>query len=261
MQLKPFFSFFELNVKSLPCDWAIIFYTKHSMEKDNHINHVCGKLKTIIGDAHKLVHCGVSMFANNKKEQFVLDTYTAYDRNIVIKPDQDNSTVVPKCLMYYDIIPYLLSYERVIPMDSDIDWSNFNFDLAMKIWSSFESQPLLAQPLVSAPDGKLDSLYFRFRESSWHNKKSQAATTPIVELMAPIIDAHFFRWFTKYIISELIDHHINQRCDWGLDNTWCYAAKDYARYVLRRKDYDNACIIITGSNIDLACLNIYLSFF
>lgn len=162
------------------------------------------------------------------------NTTSKMHRNELVKYHQ----FIPKQVMYFDIIPLLKNYMNVLLLDADISFANYNFGYAMEIMDcAFEYPPLIAQPLI---DG--ENTFHAFRLSSWTGTNLIARSSQLIEIQTPFFNAEFFEWLSRRVMKVVLKYHILYGTDWGIDFTWCEAARAYGKQVLGIDKY-HMCII------------------
>lgn len=223
------------NAKIMPCEWVIIFF-----------NVTDAKLYDKICDPtafppKSLIHCNVTAFSLPTIQKSI-------QLHRLSKP---NDPMIPsfhgrvnKALMYFDTLPFLYQYKKVILIDSDISFENYNIHRALKIWDcTLRYPPLIAQPLISG------RLVFPFlHENHWVNVTNvpMMRSTLFIEQQVPLLDTMFLRWFISHVMAKMSDSHLLFGSSWGPDTTWCRAALDYGKYVLNWHNYHVPCAVFTG---------------
>lgn len=127
------------------CDWVIIIYSGSS----NDLSY-CKALKS--SSKTHLRSRSATTDSRRKLEQF---STSPKFKNIIhcdgTKQERDfGMKVMPKSLLYSELIPFLPYYENTIIMDEDISLEAFSFKEYLTNWKcSFRSSPL--PPLISQP--------------------------------------------------------------------------------------------------------------
>jgi hypothetical protein len=174
------------NIKSsyVDCDWAIVIY---------------GGSKTAI--------------CNNLdyEKYFVFCNHThALKRH----PNLAHFLLIPKAVMFADLLPYLPNYQYVALFDEDISLSEFKFSVYNEIFhcSLYPGPPpLISQGLVDE-----ESQDFRFlRPSAWTDWPDVIASeTCFIEQQMPIMNSIFLHWFVKHVMSRAIPKIIETGSTW-----------------------------------------------
>ena len=144
------------------------------------------------------------------------------------------SPYTPKPLMYRALLPLLPRYKRAWLLDSDISLASFPLQrffalLACASGASPAHPVLIAQPVIQQ-----DTQDFPlFNLGSW-TAAAASAPAPVlairydtVEQQAPLFDAAFLAWFTRHLIEPHRPLFLRLGSDWGLDDVWCRAAREY----------------------------------
>ncbi|KAJ1442671.1 hypothetical protein B484DRAFT_414719, partial [Ochromonadaceae sp. CCMP2298] len=139
-------------------------------------------------------------------------------------------TMVPKSVLYRELLPYLPAYKRVFLLDEDIHLEGFNYTRFERTWDcAFPHPPLIVQPLIFESSQDLDFL----NANAWSTKRTVLASgVAYIEQQAPLMDSVFFEWLVKRVLSRTVDAALTGGVDWGANRLWCNAAKMYAGVVL-----------------------------
>ena len=237
------------NARTLKCNWAVIFYQISNMTLKNSL---CSQLSTVA----KVIHCeGAMVLYNTSAYQSLhltpsqIQDYSALQR-FRMKP---NVAVLPKQTMYLDLLPFLPRYHKVLLLDSDMQFSYFDFPLAMQIWQcSFRNPPLIVHAGVVGKTLCLEakSRWWK-RNNNWTTDSEAflfAVQVPFIEQQAPFIHAGFFNWLLKSVVRRhTLLYHLAEENDFGTDVIWCKAALAFGSYVLGYKDYTVSCALLNGA--------------
>lgn len=125
------------------------------------------------------------------------------------------------------LLPYLPHYHRVWILDEDISIQQINFNEYFG-YLDCQSGPLkntlISQALVEGPTS-----YGYLQRESWADHLDYAAAPSLlIEDQSTVLDTNFLIWYISNVI-ELVTTALGQNadCDWGLDLTWCGAARHY----------------------------------
>lgn len=242
------------NAQVLTCDWAIVFY---QITDATIMNQICSHNFS----PFKLIHCQPSATTL----PMIIDTIQAYGQSIRGHPSlcpASNcntslfSPMVNKISIYYDLLPLLPRYSKILLMDADISYRGYNITEALRMWEcTAKYPPLVVQPLIR---GHTD---FAFVISKKWKKKTPILihSTLFLEQQTPWMDTRFLSWFLRHVVKELLSEHLVLGSSWGIDSVWCKAALDYGRHVLQIPGYNISCAIITGlpgvRHLDLHSIN------
>lgn len=214
-----------LNLQKLSylADFAIIIYDGD----EKAISSVCNVNDTSILD--KIVHCRRAAIS-----------YSPGHR------------VIPKPLLYPELIDYLPNYKKTILMDEDISLQEFNISEFLSIWEcAFYPlpPPLIAQGLVN-----VNTQFYPFvHYDTWHlssNVSSVIATaTDLVEQQMPAFDSLFLLWFIQHVMVYTRSESLRLETDWGPDGFWCGSVRAFAHHVYEVKKPSEMipCIIVVGT--------------
>ena len=238
------------NSQTLKCDWVVVFY---NMSDAGRKRALCDELASKV----RVVHCEGAMVRYNsslyRRLHFTPSFMNNYDA-LLSRKFNPNMSTLPKQAMYLDLLPYLPNYRRVLLLDSDMLFSEFNFDLAMRIWDcAFHPPPLVVQAAIV---GK--TLCRENRARWWKNfgNRTRSRSTefvlageiPYIEQQAPFLHAGFLYWFLKSVLRRYtLFEHLEKANDWGTDTIWCGAGRAFGRYVLDYENYSIPCALITGA--------------
>ena len=206
------------------------------------------------------------------------DVYSLCQETVEIKPfvvhcqrsknSYSINVSIPKSVLYQDLLPILPMYEKVFMMDEDISLANFDIAKFLRLWEcSFRHSlyqhhlpPLIVQPTVSP--GK--QAYNYFNEQAWRQEDKWsdvvAAEVGYVEQQVVMMDAIFFTWYVKRVLTLTKPHSKMYGVDWGHDRAWCSAGKMYATQVLRMNNETStsysSCAVITAKGTSVKHLNL-----
>ena len=142
-------------------------------------------------------------------------------------------------------------HEALWLVDADISFTHFAMDRFYCAWRcAFRGgSPLLAQPVVRQPTQD----FWPFRADSWRVGKLsswRALRLPFLEQQVTVADPGFMTWFVRALEERsfggesFIDRYMSLRTDWGVDGTWCGAAREYADRVLNQTERVDCALII-----------------
>ena len=147
-------------------------------------------------------------------------------------------TFVAKPLMYQSLKPLLGGYEHVWMLDVDISLQDFRFDdyfLLVRCLGALVSQPLIMGHSQSMPVLNRDFWNDEFPEWPHGFLSDPKRGSPVavgyryIEQQVPVFDAAFFAWFIDRAVAPLSESYKAMlETDWGLDDIWCRAAREYA---------------------------------
>jgi len=190
--------------------------------------------------------------------------------------------MIPKPLLYLQLVPLLSQYRRVWLLDEDLSLSLFNISLFLHILSCHEhpSPPLLiSQPLISSPSPSLSSSrahtlsskpkpapigqHIRYLNSfAWNNlslspslslssthplslSNSHSISVEFIEQQAPMLDSLFLHWFSLSLITPLSPVVRVLSSDWSFDDLWCRAAALFSREAYNHTPrYLDSCLLV-----------------
>lgn len=206
------------------CEWAIVIYDG----SENDVNKLCSD----VAIKPFIVLCQRSV--------------DSFKRNI--------ST--PKSVLYHDLLPVLPRYKKVFLMDEDISLQSFDLTKLMETWAcAFRREPLIVQPVVR----KGRQAYQYFNENKWKEKNwadAVAAEVGYIEQQITLMDARFFHWYVKSVLTMTKPYSIMYGVDWGHDRSWCSASKMYATHVLNVTKSYSSCAIITEADTSVVHLDL-----
>lgn len=122
---------------------------------------------------------------------------------------------------YRNVVDTMDSYELVILSDSDMDFNSFNCSLFMEKWNKYN-------PIISSPTliGKGNE----FSHEVWKSAgiKNDIMKSHWIEQNIVIFDAKFLRfYYNNELVQRILNLQIKNNIAWGLDWTWCGAAKEW----------------------------------
>ena len=154
------------------CDWVFIIYKGVKCNKD-------GKYKS------SSISCHVST---------IRDVYSYIFQQ---------AQVIPKALLYFDLLPFITNYQYILLVDEDVSIESFNFKLYEHILRcSFYPlpPPMISQGLIS--DEFIPFPFFK--PTTWKEKPFLSTETNLIEQQIPIMNSLFFGWFVENIIYPSI---------------------------------------------------------
>jgi hypothetical protein len=167
---------------------------------------------------------------------------------------QTNETIpiiVPKTVLYQDLLPLLPHYRRVFAIDDDISLSGFDSNRYMLHWDcALRPSPLITQPLVYESNQHITYLNL----NAWHKvvgkdgRKVLASEIGFVEQQVPMLDSAFFDWYIRRVLNLTMPAALAHGVDWGGDRSWCAAAHMYAVQVLQYPESFVACAVLPNSS-------------
>lgn len=162
-----------------------------------------------------------------------------------------------KPALYFLLLPHLPYYKRVWLIDEDFSLQHFKFQEYFS-YLNCPSSPLklslVTQPLIR---GHSDLGYVQM--DNWTSYANVVAVpTGYVEQQVPIIDTKFFEWFVERIIVS-ISKHLRFHSDWGHDECWCKAAKQFHvmnKNLEENQSFNYSCsLLIMGASSYVTHLN------
>lgn len=148
----------------------------------------------------------------------------------------NNSTAgyIPKPVLYSYVLPLVEGYDKVWMLDGDMDFTGFDYPVYAAMAECAQDSPDSVPVLISQPIIKESSQYYTpVNQNFWNAGGGFLLDTAVtywqyIEIQAPLFDARFFSWFFKYAIDPFMNVYRAMHTDWGMDQSWCYAARDYA---------------------------------
>jgi len=152
------------------------------------------------------------------------------------------SAFLAKPLMYLSLRPLLAQhrYDHVWLLDADLSLRGFRFADYLALVRCVGA--LVAQPVVAGHDQSMPALNEDFwtdhLPGEWPDgflydlKRGRplAARYRFVEQQAPLFDGRFLEHFIDQVVAPLAPaYEALSETDWGLDDVWCGAARDFAR--------------------------------
>lgn len=201
------------------CDWAVILYS--------------GRRLTLCR-SNRIRHCAPPLFPETVKHR-------------------RNMTVLPKSLLYFDLLPLLWEYQYAFLLDEDIALNSFNFTQYQRVLeTAFQSpqHPDYLPPMISQGLINVNSQMFPYLNlENWQDSSVIAAEVLLIEQQIPFFNSLFLTWFIDVVIRPTIPKIIETESSWGPDSTWCGAAFQFARDVLHYDlmDYVPCAIILQDS--------------
>ena len=153
----------------------------------------------------------------------------------------------PKPLLYQDLLNYLPEYSKTMLIDEDISMKDVNMTDFLLTWKCAfypQSPPLVVQGLIYEPS----QAYSFLHHGTWRaeNLSSVLATeTNFIEQQIPAFDSIYLLWFIESVISNILEDSLKYESDWGADNFWCAAAKDFAAAHWQYRENFVPCALLT----------------
>ena len=238
-----------INTQHLDCDWLILFYSVTSITMKDELCQ--GARISSMQKFHmdRVLCCDEASYIRNSSAYI-----SNHIQNITelqsLGYDISAQQRVVKPIMYIDILYYLVhmhSYRRVLLMDSDIDFQNFDFKKGMFLWKNASTpSPLLVQPVM---DGVSKIKTSRWNFWRIHKKLDKPSYLyPFVEQGSPFFDARFFKWFMLTVIrGNTLPYHMAIQSDYGYDSIWCNAAHYFGSKYLGYSNYSTSCAVLIAS--------------
>lgn len=200
------------------CRWAVIFY---------------------VGD-EKIIA------AFETEVRRILPNNIAFIGKYMAQPlEETGSEYVPKPLLYRMLLPLLPDYKRTWLLDADMSISDFEFanyfsllkctDAAYVHSPIFISQPVIRESTQDFPIFNLAS--WGDSASTLHHISTNSILSiryDTIEQQAPMFDSSFLLWFVRQIIEPHRSFFVNLGSDWGLDDIWCRAAREFYHFAKHR---------------------------
>ena len=115
----------------------------------------------------------------------------------------------------------LTAFDLVWLVDADVDFSHFRCSEYFVQWANY--RPLISQPTI---DGRKPES--EFSAAAWA-KKARLQRSHWVEQQAPLLNTSFLLWYYQQpVIQSVLRLQKKYNVDWGLDFTWCGAAREFA---------------------------------
>jgi hypothetical protein len=233
------------------CEWVVVVYAYNASEHDPIKQQFVHDLKELTNGKHQpVVHFEDSKLrrqsmssVRQKVDDYrakqlgrnhnidIGDAYKFIDDNHKLKGHNlpHNRLYMPKSILFFWLLPYLMDYNTVWIMDGDISLSSFSFPTFREILNKgFDGKDeiLIAQPLIAESTQSYKYLNsVKWRESE--NSKVLAAKSGFIEIQAPVVDSRFFEWFIlSFVLPLIIPTHV-LGADWGIDQLFCRAAGMY----------------------------------
>eukprot|EP01039_Chlorochromonas_danica_P005858 gene5858-6451_t len=160
-----------------------------------------------------------------------------------------NPVLFSKAAMLMLLLRTLPYYEYVWTLDGDISLTSLDIDKFHLIHRcAFRKPPLVSQPLIHQPTQFYRYLYRR----SWGHSSILANTVGFIELQAAMFHARFLEWFILAFIVPLLTTMYILGSDWGIDELYCTAARQYLATAVSHNATltDPICAVIVG-NMDV----------
>jgi hypothetical protein len=160
--------------------------------------------------------------------------------------------IIPKPLLYPDLLHYLPDYNRTMLIDEDISLVNFNYTEFMTLWDCafYPLQPpVIVQGLVTPRTQAWNFVHW----STWkrgNRSHVMASATDFIEQQIPAFDSLFLMWFIEHVMSYTYPNAVKHETDWGSDGFWCAAARPFANHIYRVKHPSKyiPCALIAGTS-------------
>ena len=140
-----------INTKHLDCDWVILFYSITSITMKEELCQ--GARISSMQKFHmdRILCCDEASYIRNSSAYISNHIQNITElQSLGYNISAQQRVVEP--IMYIDILYYLVhmhSYRRVLLMDSDIDFQNFDFKKGMFLWKNASTpSPLIVQPVM-----------------------------------------------------------------------------------------------------------------
>jgi hypothetical protein len=163
--------------------------------------------------------------------------------------------VIPKPLLYNELIHYLPNYRKTMLIDEDISLQSFNYSEFMSIWdcafySIVPHPPLVVQGLIAQKTQFYNFVHYRTWKESSNLSHVIAAETDFIEQQIPVFDSFFLLWFIEHVMSYTYMDSLVLESDWGSDGYWCAAAVPFAHHVYDVKNVSTyiPCALIIGTS-------------
>lgn len=156
-----------------------------------------------------------------------------------------NPSLFSKASMLISLLNRCTAYQYVWTLDGDISLHDYDVHRFFQYQQcAFASPPMVAQPLIYEPTQFYRYLY----RWSWGHSSILVHTVGFVELQAAFFNAQFLEWFiVSFIIPLLSPMHI-LGSDWGLDEMYCTAAKQFKALTVSHASsmQDPICAVVIG---------------
>jgi hypothetical protein len=163
--------------------------------------------------------------------------------------------VIPKPLLYGELVHYLPDYRKVMLIDEDISLKSFNYSEFMSIWdcafySTAAHPPLVVQGLIAQKTQFYNFVHYSTWKESSNLTDVIVAETGFIEQQVPAFDSFFLLWFIDHVMSYTYMDSLVLESDWGSDGFWCAAAKPFAHHVYDVKNFSTyiPCALIIGTS-------------
>jgi hypothetical protein len=172
-------------------------------------------------------------------------------RTVLSRTNETIPIIVPKTVLYQDLLPLLPLYRRVFAIDDDISLSGFDSNRYVLHWDgALRPSPLITQPLVFESNQHITYLNL----NSWQKvvgkdgRKVLASEIGFVEQQVPMLVSAFFDWYIRRVLNVTLHAALVHSVDWGGDRSWCAAAHMYAVQVLQYPESFDACAVLSSSS-------------
>jgi hypothetical protein len=161
--------------------------------------------------------------------------------------------MIPKPLLYPDLLHYLPDYERTMLMDEDMSLIKFNYTEFMTLWDcSFWplEPPLIVQSLIVQRTQAHRFVHWGNWKQYPNRSEVIASSSGFIEQQVPAFDSLFLLWFIENVMSYTYTTAVKFESDWGADGFWCAAARPFAIHVYKvpyQLKYI-PCALLTGTS-------------
>lgn len=246
------------NVSNTFCDWAIIVYNPEkaslqemyeylSIRVDRPFEIIIAPTKLTayhiyedlcedyMKNVNSLYYRDKLLSQNISKStcDFIYDTY----------PTPYNHMLYSKSTLWLLLLNIIRKYEYVWLLDDDLSLEEIDFEALAPIHQcAFARPPLVSQPLINVPTQFYKYLY----RGSWTDQSVLASTVGFIEIQAPLMQAEFFEWFLVAFVVPLYPAMHILGADWGIDELFCTAAKQYNRVLYPSMNNNEECVVIVS---------------
>ena len=170
----------------------------------------------------------------------------------------------PKLMFQRHLVGMFEPHQRFVWLvDADISFVDFNLSpFLMSYQHAFATtgverphwHPIIAQPAILGQTQAfwpMNWLRWGVHGDAWVGP-SAAIEMDFVEQQAPLLDARFFEWLVRKLQGHpglgrpLWELQQAMHTDWGVDDLWCDAAKEYVVAVLRQPLQSRAVCAVIG---------------
>lgn len=119
-----------------------------------------------------------------------------------------------------------------------------NLDSFFRILTcSFRHPPIVSQPLIY----ESTQSYKYLLKEHWGKTKALASEVGFIEIQAPIFDAVFLEYFIMSFILPVLPAMVVLGGDWGIDEMFCSAAKEFVNHDKKRLHDHPICAVILNN--------------